>query len=276
MMKRAFSTVACMKLPYPAVLKAAKEAGLSAIEIRLDDQNGIFGLKDDEIDKFLVDLKESGLVICDFAATLTLIDYDETVVANGKKCLALAAKVGAKGVRVFLGPFSRTFSGYGPHNHEGIVKMLRELCAYGEKVGAEVWVETHNAYATGKSLHALYNDVGCPTLKFIWDVMHPYEVDEKPEETAMYLRDILVHVHIKDGKRFDDPDMATFLYTKLGEGEVPVRDCLSELQKLGYDGYLSLEWEDAWRQELKGMYPDVSVLLSDYNAYLDEVGKGIL
>ncbi len=272
MMKRAFSTVACMKLSYPEVLKAAKEAGLSAIEIRLDDDGGVFGLKEDELAPFLADLRESGLTVSDFAATLTLIEYDEKVVEKGKRCLALAAKVGARGVRVFLGPFSRTFSGYGPHDHAGIVRMLRELCAYGEEVGAEVWVETHNAYAAGKTLRALYDDVGYPGLRFIWDVMHPYEVGELPAQTAEYLRDILVHVHIKDGKRFDDPDMATFYYTKLGEGEVPVRDCLCELKKLGYDGYLSLEWEDAWRAELKGMYPDVAVLLRDYNEYLDQFG----
>jgi len=36
----------------------------------------------------------------------------------------------------------------------------------------------------------------------------------------------------------------------LGEGEVPVRESLAALAAVGYDGWLTVEWEKRWHPEL--------------------------
>ena len=46
-----------------------------------------------------------------------------------------------------------------------------------------------------------------------------------------------------------------YKYTKLGEGELPLKELLKLLEEKNYMGYVSLEWERAWRDEIKE-YPD--------------------
>jgi sugar phosphate isomerase/epimerase len=35
-------------------------------------------------------------------------------------------------------------------------------------------------------------------------------------------------------------------YCKLGEGDVPVQKFLTRLRGIGYDGWVTIEWEKAW------------------------------
>jgi sugar phosphate isomerase/epimerase len=35
-----------------------------------------------------------------------------------------------------------------------------------------------------------------------------------------------------------------------GEGKLPLREIVEELQELGYGGFLSFEWERKWRPQL--------------------------
>jgi sugar phosphate isomerase/epimerase len=82
---------------------------------------------------------------------------------------------------------------------------------------------------------------------------------ESPAETARLIGRLTHHVHLKDGKKAGG-------YTLLGEGEVPVRELVAELHKVGYKGYLSLEWEKAWHPELaepEVVFPHSARYLSD-------------
>ncbi len=92
-----------------------------------------------------------------------------------------------------------------------------------------------------------------------------------PKETLDYLGDKIAHVHIKDGKKHEDPDMIDYVYTTVGEGELPIKEIVNLLKDFGYKGYLSLEWENEWREEIKGKYTDILKLLSDYNAFMDSI-----
>lgn len=54
-------------------------------------------------------------------------------------------------------------------------------------------------------------------------------------------------------------------YRMLGYGDVPVLDCLKELDKKGFDGFVSLEWVKRW-------YPDLEepgVVFSHYVTYMN-------
>ena len=65
----------------------------------------------------------------------------------------------------------------------------------------------------------------------------------------------IAHIHIKDGINRHDPEWHDFKYTRLGEGELPLYDLLDLLKNAGFDGYLSFEWEIAWRPELQELPP---------------------
>ena len=269
MMKRAFSTVACMDADWKTVVTAAAKANIEALEIRLTDDGRVFGLIDEELEEFLREIKRLGIVIADLGTSVALFDYEPEKIEKAKAAVETAVRVGARGIRVFLTPFEKRFSVVVSYNYDGIVKALKELSDYAKKRSVEIWIETHNEFSTGASLAPLLADVGYENLKVIWDIIHPLERGEMPEETIRTLQENIVHVHIKDGKKTADEDMIDYEYTLLGKGEVPVKEMLEQLKKADYRGYVSLEWENQWRPELKGLYSSLDDLLKDFNEYMD-------
>ena len=71
-------------------------------------------------------------------------------------------------------------------------------------------------------------------------------------------------MHVKDARK--DGQL-----TLMGEGEVPTKDLLAQLHKLGYRGYVSLEWEKAWHPELA----DAQVAFPQAARYLSDLFKDI-
>lgn len=96
-------------------------------------------------------------------------------------------------------------------------------------------------------------------------------IEEVPGAIA-YLGDKIVHTHIKDGIRYEDPDLILCKCTKLGEGTVPIAEIISLLKDVGYDGYYSLEWESAWREEIRDTFKSLPELLRHFNDYMEKFG----
>ena len=268
-MKRSFSTISCQDLGYKEVADYAKEAGLQAIEVRLHSGNKFFDLPVEEIPEALAYFEEKQIIITNLGASIVITDYKPTTIDAAKKCVDLASMTKAKGIRVFLGPFIKRFSEVSNHNYEGIVESLKEICLYAKECKVEIWVETHNAFSTGAVLQKLIEDVNYDNLKIIWDIIHPYEFGESPEETLKYLCDKIAHVHIKDGVKKEDPDQLIFRYTKLGEGELPIAEIVSLLEKAGYNGFYSLEWENAWKEEIRTTFGSLPEILAHFNSFMD-------
>ena len=149
-------------------------------------------------------------------------------------------------------------------------RHIHSIDTVSKETGVEIRIETHNEFSTGRSLKPILDAV--PGVKIIWDVMHSIEMGETPEDTCSLIGDKITHVHIKDGRPYEDPDLISYYYTKLGEGTMPFERIFASLKNIGYKGYYSLEWENAWRKELLGMYENLRELLRDYNAFLDSFG----
>lgn len=272
-MKRAFSTVACQDLGYKEAADCAKEAGLQAMEVRLHSGNKFFNLPVEEVPEALAYFEKKQILVTDLGTSVVIKDYKPTTIDAAKECVDLAAMTKAKGIRVFLGPFIKRFSEVSAHNYEGIVESLKEICLYAKERKIEIWVETHNAFSTGEVLQKLIEDVGYDNLKIIWDIIHPYEFGESPQETVQYLGDRIVHVHIKDGVKQEDPDQLIYKYTKLGEGDLPIAEIVSLLEKAGYKGFYSLEWENAWKPEIKDAFGNLAEILAHFNIFMDAVRR---
>lgn len=270
-MKKAFSTVACKGAPWEKVLAWAVQAGLDAVEIRMDEDGTLLGLEGEALDEMTRAFHQTGIMISDLGTGIRFSDFDEKALSRAKECVLLAEKTGARGIRVFPGSFTKHFSDAAPHNPDGMARFLREAADEAKKHRVEIWIETHNEFSTGKSMGELLKKADRPNIKVIWDLMHPYEYGERPEETLKHLGGSIAHVHVKDGKKSADPDRIDFVYTKLGEGELPLHEMIGLLEKNGYGGYYSLEWENAWRPELRNLYETTESLLSDWNAFLASV-----
>ena len=209
-----------------------------------------------------------GLVYSNAGSGVCLFGYNEEQIKQAKALLLSLEAAGIPAMRVFIGNFTRRHDNPRREiDREGVVKALAELC----EVGPEIWLETHNEYATGRSILPLIEKVNHPRFGVIWDILHPIEDGESPAQTVAYIGKYIRHVHIKDAKPNPDPAMHDWYYTPLGEGEMPVKEILAELEKAGFDGYCSLEWESAWREELKGVCDDPDVLLSTYRRYMENL-----
>jgi len=274
--KRAFSTVAFSDFGVEAMVDVCLKSGIKAIEIRLDCKNRIFGLDSVDTENAITLLKSSGITITNLGTSVCYKGYNRELICQIEPCSILAQKTGASGIRVFLGDFSRKRSYFTASDYDGIVSALKESADIAGKYGVEIWIETHNEFSTGESLKKLLDDVRKDNVKIVWDVIHPIEKGEIPTDTISYIGNKIAHVHIKDGIKSKDMNETDYCYTCLGCGDVPIDAILNELDNIGYNGYLSLEWECLWRNELKGIYEDPCKLLSDYNAYLDRVQNNII
>jgi len=264
-MKYGFSSLACMEASFPELITYAKEAGLDALEIRLDREDKICGLTTQQVLTYLPALQEAGLIISDLGTSVSFFEYDADKISRAMKNIDLAAAVGAKGVRLFLDK-NKTST---PHfcDTEGIVRALKEVCVYGVNCGIEIWLETHGAFSTAASLRPILDAAAMPNLKIIWDIIHSVEYGESPEESIALIGKEICHVHIKDGVRSKDPNHIQYTLGALGAGEVDTAKSIRLLDAIGYTGTLSLEWESAWHPELKELYRDIPTLLTAFLAY---------
>lgn len=270
-MKTAFSNVACMELPWREVLRLAADNGLDAVEIRMDEKDRLFGLEEGDLDLMTDSFRKKGIVISDIGSGVCVSGMDEKLLERAEKDVCLAARVGAKGMRVFLGHFLKRFSEQAPCDDEGICRFLGLLCDFAYEKKIEIWIETHNEYSTGTVLKSLLDRVGKDNLNVIWDVIHPIEAGEDPSDTLKALGSRIVHVHLKDGLRPRDPDIIDYTYTALGKGNVPLKRILSLLEGADYNGYCSLEWEKVWRPEIRDLYPKPDALLKDFTEWYKKV-----
>lgn len=254
-MKLAFSTLPVQAFSAEQLSDLCERHGMTA-EIRCN-RDGTFTYA-------------KGLPISNIGSSICLFGYDAGQMEKAKAQIASVHEKGVRAIRIFIGNFRRRHTDPArPLDREGIVRAIQELC----DIGPEIWLETHNEYATGKAILPLLQEVNRKNFGVIWDIMHPLEDGESVAETYALIGHAIRHVHIKDGKPSTDPDAHDWVYTKLGEGVVPMGEIIKCLEDGGYTGYYSLEWESMWRAELVGVYEDPDVLLSDYQTYMEELSK---
>lgn len=265
-MKSAFSTLGCPTLTLAEVLAVGARTGMDAVEIRLDKEDTLCGYTLETVGDAVRMIDASGLKMTDLATGVSFSGYDVASVERMERCAALAAAVGAKGIRVFVGSFIKP--GDTPKDDaEGIARTLREGAEAVRKHGVQIWVETHSAYSTGATVAPLLEKVNDPDVRVIWDIMHSIEFGESPAETVRLLGDAIVHVHLKDGRYAGEGKH--FALTALGAGEVDFGEIAAALSSMRFDGYLSLEWELMWHPELGECYRDADELLTAYRGLLE-------
>jgi sugar phosphate isomerase/epimerase len=87
-----------------------------------------------------------------------------------------------------------------------------------------------------------------PEVRVVWDNGNFILADELPMHAYDVLRDLAVHVHIKDFA-LDETDQASlkstagkaYKGTQIGKGDTQVAECVAALKRDDYDGWLSLE-----------------------------------
>ncbi len=267
-MKAAFTTLACPTLSLTELLALAKKSGMDAVEIRLGKDNSLCGLSYEELPQARKLFDESGVALSDLATGICVTSWDEAVPAQMEHCAKMAQILGTRGLRIFLGHGVQFFTDPIERDLDGVAKNLRAGAEIVAKYGAELWLETHSDYSTGAVIADLLSRVKDERVRVIWDVMHSIEWGEHPMETVRLLGDAIVHVHLKDGTRPQDPNRTAYDLCALGAGDVDFGEINQALRRIGYNGYLSLEWEQMWHPEPAECYPSTEALLAAYRTLL--------
>ncbi len=265
-MKKAFSTLCCLDYSLDEILELAESCQMDAIELRVDDRM-LDNIKDAA--SWGQKVREKGIKVCDLASSIFILDGNLTDKAAAY--VNLARDIGADAVRIFAGRMPTSLDNTELSDLSEIASALRKLCEIARDAGIEVWLETHSEFSTGKRSRELVDTVGMPNLKILWDVLHSLEFGESLDESLVYIGKDLAHVHVKDA-RLPVGDAFVYPLCDLGDGVFPLRELIDKLKAVGYDGYISLEWESPWCPEIRDIYKDPHVLLERYNKYLLAVG----
>ncbi|MBQ7821862.1 MAG: AMP-binding protein [Clostridia bacterium] len=122
-------------------------------------------------------------------------------------------------------------------------------------------VETVGEYADTGKLRELLESFASDTVGALWDLYYPYRVaGESPETTITNLGAFVKHIHIKDS---DDAGN----YSLVGEGTLPTDDIVNALKSVNYDGFISLEWNPEWADEIDTpdiIFPHFTSYMSRY------------
>ncbi len=134
-----------------------------------------------------------------------------------------------------------------------IAENARKVTEYAASLGIRTCSENHGFIAQDSDrVERLFNAVGHDNYGLLVDMGNFLCADECPIHAVSRVAPYAVHVHAKDFIRFDEAVEGRTLMTRganyiagavIGEGVVPVRQCLKILKRAGYDGYVSVEYE---------------------------------
>lgn len=144
-----------------------------------------------------------------------------------------------------------------------ISKGLLELGDYAKGSDVSVLLESHGQVVKSDDLEIIMRAAEHDHVGLIWDIVNMWAVTkEPPAEVYQKLKKYIRHTHIKDLNLVNGKEQ----YTLLGKGEAPVFEGIEALNKGGYTGYFSFEWEKLWHPEIA----EPEIALADYSKIMSD------
>ena len=249
-MKISFSTLACPDFSWVDIYSMAKDLGFHGIEIRgIGEETNVVKTRPfsaEKVDKTIEKLRSLKLEIpcLSTGCCLKFADKREENIAEITAHADLAAKLNTPYIRILA---DLTPAPEGEVDDSFIAEVLKEVAAIAESRKVTLLVETNGVYSDTKRLKKLLDTVNSPAVGALWDMHHPYRyMGETGQQTVENLGDYIKFIHVKDSQIVD----GKLTYKLMGQGDMPLSEMFSALQKIGYDGYISLEWVKRWSRDL--------------------------
>ena len=249
------------KMTQPDCVEKAKELGFDAIEFT--DIDGAGDIEKQKKNAVAIREKADSLGMTINAYTIGACLYKDSAAEREAEVqrlcsqLEVAAVLGAGVMRhdvcYSLGTkgASRSFDMMLPYIADG----ARKVTEYGEKLGIRTCTENHGYIAQDSDrVERLFNAVAHDNYGLLVDMGNFICADEDPALAVSRVAPYAVHAHVKDMLVRNEPCGTCramtrggkyFCGTVVGEGDIPVKRCLSILKRAGYSGYLSIEFEGA-------------------------------
>lgn len=247
-MKFAFSTLGCPSWGYHDLVSTAKDLGYDGIEIRgIADQLYAPKIKAFNEQNLAVSLARLGtLELPMLTSNACIADKDcDNAVIEAQEYIQLAAKIGAKYIRVLC---TNSVSPDGKGDFDLAVTQYYELCEFAKRYNVTPLIETNGMFCDSALVAKFMLSVGNDNSGVLWDIHHPYRFNgESMDDTVANIGKYIKYVHIKDSIAVDDK----IVYKMLGQGDLPLKVAVKALKKIGYDGYITLEWVKRWNPDLE-------------------------
>ena len=249
-MKISFSTLACPDFSWSDIYSMAKDLGFNGIEVRgIGEETNAVKAKpftEDKVEQTAEKLRSLGLEIpcLSTGCCLKFSDKREENLAEISAHADLATKLNTPYIRILA---DLTPAPEGEVDDSFIAEVLKEAATVAEEKNVMLLVETNGVYSDTARLKKLLDTVNSPAVGALWDMHHPYRyMGETGQQTVENLGDYIKFIHVKDSEIKD----GKLTYKLMGEGDMPLHEMLSALQRIGYDGYISLEWVKRWSRDL--------------------------
>ncbi len=253
MIKTSFSTLACPDWNLPEVLRAAAIYGYDGVELRVISRElDLWNLPDFKSSSLAATrtvIQDHGLVVASMGSSACFHSPDvqerERNLDSALRMAEVAAGLGSPSIRVF-----------GDRIHPGserkqtaawIVDSLTKLADRLKSSGVQVWLETHGDFASAADVNELFTQLDCAQVGIIWDPANAFEQNGEAPLILPQMSSRICHVHLKDLARNAQGSTS---YALTGEGEFPFNTMFASLAAIGFDGFVSFEWEKLWHPEL--------------------------
>jgi sugar phosphate isomerase/epimerase len=244
----AFSTLAFPDATLATATALGRSWGYEGVELRLVDGELIDpSMSAGSRAAVKQTVAAAGLPIAAVDSSVRLTDDEPG--AELRQFLELASDWEAPLVRVFGGALPDGE----PDRQATLVRAAQVLEASvptAERLGVAIGVETHDSFSASSVVAELLAMVPSGAVGAVWDSHHPYRMGQQPAEVWSDLGGRTLLAQVKDARR--DAERADgWQLVLLGEGEVPVREMLELLERGGYEGWVSVEWEKRWHPEIE-------------------------
>lgn len=247
-MKLSFSTIGCPNWDIRVIASKAEKYGFKGVEFR-----GYMGHMDiTKLSEFTGRVAETSEILADSGLEIPCLSSSARLYAKTKdERDASLAEVDAYSrlCESLNSPFLRVLGGAfdGVSESETIwlaEEVLSKMADIASEHGVTVLVETHDAWSQTQLLRDLMESTTAGNVGLLWNIHNPYRMaDEKPADTWNCIGPWTQYVHVKDSIVNDEAEGPGFAYCLVGDGDVPIIESMACLDKGGYDGWLTLEWE---------------------------------
>lgn len=253
-MKLAFSTLGCPNWDLKQIADAVRRFGYDGVELRavegdLDLLNRPEFKKtelatthrwfeDQEISVCCVDTS------CNFHSS-DANERSEQVDLAIRHC-ELAAALQAPLIRVF--PDKVQPGAERSETRDNIAACLKRIAEQTPE-GIRVGLETHGDFANAETATDIVRLAAHPNVTLIWDVANSMSAGDAIEDAARIVSPYLAHVHLRDAR--PNEGFEHWLPVLAGRGNVSFAKTVKALEGIGYDGYISFEWEKYWQPQIE-------------------------